>query len=157
MATELPPGDCKAKEPQLYPYCFRPKPWCILLITFLSLENAFCNILDVQKRNECIIWTYFQSMLRIRSTIGNSPMNRSAFKHGYRARGFQSQEATKISILFPAKTMIYFLTTSLSLEKAFCSTLDVQTGNASFEHIFNPCRGSVVLSGSHLWIGMLFM
>ena len=78
MATELPPGDCNAKEPQLYPYCFRPKPWCNLLITFLSLENAFCNILDVQKRN------------------------------------------------------------------------------ASFEHIFDPCWGFVVLLGSHLWKGMLF-
>ena len=41
MATELPPGDCKAKEPQLYPYCFRPKPWCIFLTKSLSSESAF--------------------------------------------------------------------------------------------------------------------
>ena len=77
MATELPPGDCKAKEPQLYPYCFRPKPWCIFLTKSLSSESAFCNIFDVQK------------------------------------------------------------------------------GNASFEHIFNQRWGSVVLLGSHLWLGIL--
>ena len=51
MATELPPGDCKAKEPQLYPYCFRPKPWCIFWTKSLSSESAFCNIFDVQKGN----------------------------------------------------------------------------------------------------------
>ena len=77
MATKLPPGDCKAKEPQLYPYCFRPKPWCICLTTSLSFDSAFCNIFGVQK------------------------------------------------------------------------------GNASFEHTFNPRWGSVVLLGSHLWLGLL--
>ena len=48
------------------------------------------------------------------------------------------------------------LITSLSLERAFCNILDVQKGNASFEHIFNPCWGSVVLLGSHLWIEVFF-
>ena len=76
MATKLPSGDCKAKEPQLYPYCFRPKPWCIFLTKSLSFESAFCNISDVQQ------------------------------------------------------------------------------GNASFEHIFNPRWGSVVLLGSHIWKGV---
>ena len=92
MATELPPGDCKAKEPQLYPYFFRPEPWCIFSdhISFIRqrlLQHFRCS------ERECIIWTYFQSTLGICSTIGKSPMNRTAFKHGYWAapRGLQSQ------------------------------------------------------------------
>ena len=92
MATELPPGDCKAKEPQLYPYFFRPKPWCIFFdhISFIRqrlLQHFRCS------ERECIIWTYFQCTLGICSTIGKSPMNRTAFKHGYWAgsRGLQSQ------------------------------------------------------------------
>ena len=84
-------------------------------------------------------------------------MTRTAFKHGYWAapRGLQSQGATTISIPFPTKTTIHFLTTSLSFESAFCNISDVQQGNASFEHIFNARWGSVVLLGSHLWIGLL--
>ena len=83
-------------------------------------------------------------------------MNRSVFKHGYWAasRGLQSQGATTISILFPTKTMMYFLTNSLSSESAFCNIFGVQKGHASFEHMFNPCWGSVVLLRSHIWIGM---
>ena len=79
-------------------------------------------------------------------------MNRSVFKHGYWAasRGLQSQGATTISILFPTKTMMYFLTNSLSSESAFCNIFGVQKGHASFEHMFNPCWGSVVLLRSHI-------
>ena len=95
-------------------------------------------------------------MLGICSTIGKSPMTRTAFKHGYWAapRGLQSQGATTISILFPTKTMIIFLTTSLSFDSAFCNIFGVQKGHASFEHMFNPCWGSVVLLRSHIWRGM---
>ena len=93
IATKLPPEDCKAKEPQLYPYCFRPKPWCIFLTKSLSSETAFLSHFRCSER-ECIIWTYFQSTLGICSAIGKSPMTRTAFKHGYWAapRGLQSQE-----------------------------------------------------------------
>ena len=95
-------------------------------------------------------------MLGICSTIEKSHMKRNVFKHGYWAasRGLQSQGATTISILFPTKTMIYVLTTSLSFESAFCNIFDVQKGNASLEHIFNPCWGSAVLLRSHIWRGM---
>ena len=83
-------------------------------------------------------------------------MKRSVFKHGYWAasRGLQSQGATTISILFPAKTLIIFLNTSLSFDSAFCNIFGVQKGNASLEHILNPCWGSVVLLGSHIWKGV---
>ena len=78
---------------------------------------------------ECINGTKFQSTLGIRSTIGNSPMNRSAFKHGYWAapRGLQSQEATTISILCPTIDHISFIRDRLVM----CNILDVQKGNAS--------------------------
>ena len=156
MATELPPGDCNAKEPQLYPYCFRPKPWCNLLITFLSLENAFCNILDVQKRNasfEHIFNPCWGSVVLLGIHLWIGVLLNMATELG----DFKAKKPQRYPYCFRPRPWSIFLTTSLSLEKAFCNTLDVQTGNASFEHIFNPCRGSVVLSGSHLWIGMLFM
>ena len=96
-------------------------------------------------------------MLGICSTIGKSHMKRSVFKHGHWAasRGLQSQGATTISILFRPKPWSMFLTTSLSFESAFCNIFAVQKGNASFEHIFNPRWGSVLLLRSHLWIGVL--
>ena len=68
----------------------------------------------------------------------------------------QAKETTRISILFPTKTMTNFQRLHLfPLERAFCNILDVQKGNASFEHIWNPCWGSVVLLGSHPWIGVV--
>ena len=154
MATELPPGDCKAKGPQLYPYFFRPKPWSFfwphLFHSTAPLQHFRCS------ERECIIGTYFQSMLGICSTIGKSHMNRNVFKHGHWAasRGLQSQGATTISILFRPKPWSMFLTTSLSFESAFCNILDVQKGSASLEHIFNPCWRSVVLLRSRIWKGV---
>ena len=127
-----------------------------LTTSSLSFESAFCNITRCSER-ECIIGTYFQSMLEICSTIGKSHMKRSVFKHGYWAasRGLQSQGATTISILFPAKTMMYFFDQISFIQRAPCVRFWMySTGNAWFEHIFNPRWGSVVLLGSHIWIGM---
>ena len=51
---------------------------------------------------------------------------------------------------FRPKPRSIFLTTSLSFESAFCNIADVQQGNASFENMFNPRWGFVVLLGSHI-------
>ena len=153
MATELSPGDCKAKGPQRYPYCFRPKPRSIFLTTSLSFESAFCNISDVQQ-GECIIWTYLQSTLGICSTIGKSHMNRNVFTE-LPPGDCKAKEPQLYPYCFRPKPWCIFLTKSLSSESAFCNIFDVQKGNASFEHIFNQRWGSVVLLGSHLWLGIL--
>ena len=109
------------------------------------------------RERECIIWTYFQSTLGICSAIGKSPMTRNTFKHGYWAapRGLQSQEVRSHNDIYIHTVSDHWshLYQALSLESALCKILDVQKGNASFEHIFNPRWGSVVLLGSHLWIG----
>ena len=154
MATELPPGGLQSQEVGSHNDIHTVSDHWSHLYQTLSLESALCKILDVER--ECIMWTYFQSTLGICSTLGKSPMNSSVFKHGYWAAssGLQSQGATTISILFPAKTLIIFLTTSVSFDSAFCNIFGVQKGNASLEHMFNPCWGSVVLLGSHIWKGV---
>ena len=113
IATELSPGDCQAKKPQRYPYCFWPKPWSFFLITSLSLERAFCNILGSQTGNSSFEHIFNPCWLGICSTLGKSHVNRNVrvfFKHGYWAasRALPSQEATTISIMFLAKTMTIF-------------------------------------------------
>ena len=50
---------------------------------------------------------------------------------------------TARSMFFSQLPQAIFLITSFSIERAFCNFLDVQKGNASFEHVFNPCWGSV--------------
>ena len=155
MATELPPGDCKAKEPQLYPYCFRPKTWSMFLTTSLSFESAFCNIFAVQKGNasfEHIFSPRWGSVVLLRSHLWIGVLLNMATElppGDCKAKGPQLYP-----YCFRPKPRSIFLTTSLSFESAFCNISDVQLGNASFEHIFNPRWGSVVLLGSHIWIGM---
>ena len=115
IATALPPGDCQAKKPQRYPYCFWPKPWAIFFDHISFIRESLLQHFGFSERG-FIIWTYFQSMLGICSTLGKTPMNslkknvRDVFKHSYWAasRGLPSQEATTISILFLAKTMSNF-------------------------------------------------
>ena len=145
---------CKAKEPQGYPYCSRPKPWYILLITSLSLERAFCNILDVQKRNasfEHIWYPFWGSVLLLgcHIWIGRFLNIATALPPG----DCQAKKPQRYPYCFWPKPWPIFLITSLSLERAFCNILGSQKGDSSFEHIFNPCWGSVVLLGRHLWIG----
>ena len=103
-------------------------------------------------------------MLGICSTLGKSPMNRlkknvrDVFKHSYCAasRGLPSQEDTTISILFPTKTMTNFFWSHLfHFREHFLTFWVLRKGNASCDHFWNPCWGSVVLLGNHLWIGML--
>ena len=116
IATELPPGDCQAKKPQRYPYCFWPKPWSFFLITSLSLGRAFCNILGSQKGNSLFehifnpCWLGSVVLLGSHLWIGWKTMLGMLFKHSYWAasRGFPSQETTTISILFLTKTMTIF-------------------------------------------------
>ena len=68
--------------------------------------------------------------------------------------GLQSQEAGSHNDI-PVSDHSSHLYQTLSLESALCKIWGVQKGNASFEQIFNPRWGSVVLLGSHLWLGLL--
>ena len=146
IAIALPPGDCQAKKTQRYPYCFWPKPWPIFLITSLSLERAFCNILGSQKGdssfehifNPCWgsvvllgshLWIGWKRMLGMFLNIA------TALPPG----DCQAKKPQRYPYCFRPKPWSIFLVTSLSLERAFCNILGAQKGNASFEHIFNPC------------------
>ena len=84
-------------------------------------------------------------------------MNRNVFKHGYWAasRGLQSQEVGSHNDIHTVSDHWSHLYQALSLESALCKILDVQKGNASFEHMLNPGWGSAVLLSSHLWLGLL--
>ena len=64
--------------------------------------------------------------------------------------GLQSQEVGSHNDIHTVSDHWSHPYQTLSLESALCKILDVQKGNASFEHIFNPRWGSVVLLGSHL-------
>ena len=155
MATELPPGGLQSQEVGSHNDIHTVSEHWSHLYQTLSLESALCKILDVQKGNasfEHIFNPRWGSVVLLGSHLWIGVF----LNMGYWAasRGLQSQGATTISILFPTKTMMYFLTKSLSSESAFCNIFGVQKGHASFEHMFNPCWGSVVLLRSHIWRGM---
>ena len=127
----------------------------MFLTTSLSFESAFCNIFAVQKGNasfEHIFNPRWGSVLLLRSHLWIGVLLNMATElppGDCKAKGPQ-----RYPYRFRPKPRSIFLTTSLSFESAFCNISDVQQGNASFEHIFNPRWGSVVLLGSHIWIGM---
>ena len=121
----------------------------------LSLESALCKILDVQKGNasfEHIFNPRWGSVVLLGSHLWLGLLLNMATE--LPPGGLQSQEVGSHNDFHTVSDHWSHLYQTLSLESALCKILDVQKGNASFEHIFNPRMGSVVLLGSHLWIAV---
>ena len=156
MATELPPGGLQSQEVGSHNDIHTVSDHWSHLYQALSLESALCKILDVQKGNasfEHIFNPRWGSVVLLGSHLWLGLLLNMATE--LPPGGLQSQEVGSHNDIHTVSDHWSHLYQALSLESALCKILDVQKGNASFEQIFNPRWGSVVLLGSHLWLGLL--